>query len=123
MMRSIAMALVVMVVGCSSAEMRTRTALDAIAVVIDPAYESAMIGCESKANDITAKLHAEGFKQAYADEAAALTKRCDKTAEAFETIRKLHAQAVSALIGGAIDQARGYYQKLLLAWAALKGSV
>lgn len=112
---------VLLMSGCAHTEERTRTALDAIGAVVDPAYEAAMLGCEARAQDITEKLRAEGFKQAYADDAAAITKRCDKTAGAFETIRKLHEQAISALEGGALEKAQDLYRKLLMAWAALKG--
>lgn len=109
-----------MTISCASTEQRTRTALDVMGKAIDPAYEAAVTVCKARAEQLTAKMQAD-FKPAYGEEVAKLTARCDKTNEAFTVIRQLHAQAVSALIGGAFDKARELYQQAIDVWAAMKG--
>jgi prophage DNA circulation protein len=107
--------------ACASTEQRTRTALETVGAVVDPAYEAAMSGCAAKADALVEELRAHGFKQAYQDARDKLVERCGKTRDAFEVIRALHDEAAKLVEAGKLKEARDVLAKLLSAWAALKG--
>lgn len=105
-----------------TAEQRTRTTLDTVAAVVDPAYDAAMTGCTAVGDAIVAKAKADGFKEAYASDYEANSARCKKTRDAFETIRKLHDEAAKLVDSGKFAEAQAALAQLMGAWRALKGA-
>lgn len=112
----------VMTACAGTVEDRTRTALNTVAAVVDPAYDAAMTGCTAVGDAIVATARAQGFKEAYASDYEANSKRCSKTREAFETIRTLHTEAAKLVESGRFAEAQAALARLMGAWRALRGA-
>lgn len=109
-------------VGCSSgSNVRVESALDAIAVTIDPAYSLAMDVCAAQERAVVAARRA-GLSAADADAAiAAVRPRCDAARETFEQIRLTHARAVEALQSRNTGEAERLLEHVGALWRELGG--
>lgn len=116
------LALALLLTACAgSLEQRTRTTLDAISVVVDPAYAAAMDGCIASERAVLETARVQGYKPAYSEQFEQASARCHQVRIAFEAIRALHDEAAHQLEAGAIREAQATIQRLLAAWRALKG--
>src|SRR5262245_39367235 len=92
-MRWILFALVLTACGAQS-ELRTRTALDVLGQVIDPAFEAAMAGCVAQEAVVMERARAGMVTPAEArGQLDAIMGPCLQVSAAFERIRKLHEKA------------------------------
>ena len=115
--------LVLVLSACTaSAELRTRTALDTLAQIVDPAYEAAMAGCVAQEAVVMAAARAGEISPVEArmrlDE---IMGPCLRTSAAFERIRKLHEKAAILVETGQYKQAAAALDELRKAWALLGG--
>lgn len=106
----------------ASAELRTRTALDTLAEIVDPAYEAAMAGCEAQEAIVMESARAGAITPAEArtrlDE---IMGPCLRISAAFERIRRLHEKAAILVETGQYKQAALLLGELRKAWAQLGG--
>lgn len=115
--------IVLLLSACTaSAELRTRTALDTIGQVVDPAFEAAMAGCVAQEEIVMERARmgalSPGEARAQLD---AIMGPCLKVSAAFERIRKLHEKAVILVETGQWKQAAAQLGELRRAWAQLGG--
>lgn len=124
MRRAILLLLVALVASCvghsQSAEPAVRSALNALADVVDPAYGLAVDGCAEREQ---AELQAE---KAGAQSAAltdqhlkAIRARCDLIRSIFEQIRDAHIAAVSLVEAGAVEGAEKKLAEVKDLWRKL----
>jgi hypothetical protein len=106
----------------ASAEMRTRTALETLAQVVDPAYEAAMAGCTAQEAVVMERARAGALSPGEARaQLDAIMGPCLQVSAAFERIRKLHDQAAILVETGQLAQAEQALGELRKAWALLGG--
>jgi len=105
----------------STAELRARTALNALADVVDPAYDLAMLGCRDLEDRVMREGEA-GQRSAVSTETtiAAISQRCHKVRSAFDELRAYHEQAVQLVMRGDYEQALAILQQTREAWQTLR---
>lgn len=114
--------------GCSgaqgTADARVRSALDMVAVVVDPAYAFAVDGCAARQALVADAVEAgrtspdEGLR-----ELGPIRARCQATRRAFDAIRAGHAEAARLVEAGELARAEALLAEIRAEWTALKGGV
>jgi hypothetical protein len=120
-----AVALLLGVSCCTGAnDNRVRTALDVLADTIDPAYAFAMDACaEREAREVDA-VRSGGSTFARAESAIEdIRARCDRVRDAFDSMRKAHAEAVTLVDQGEVKQAAERVEDVRGMWRTLAGGV
>lgn len=119
-MRYVLVAALVLTACTASAELRTRTALDTIGQIVDPAFEAAMAGCIAQEEVIMQRARAGVLSPGEARvQLDAIMGPCLKVSASFERIRKLHEKAVILVETGQWKQAAALLGELRKAWAQL----
>jgi hypothetical protein len=109
--------------GCVvSAETRTRTALDALADVVNPAWHLAEEACVARQETVAAREKAGLLKPAETDAAfVSIRQECDAVTATFEAIRAAHAEARKRVNAGDVKQAEALVDDIRAKWRALGG--
>lgn len=111
-------------VSPGSTELRARTALDAIADIVDPAYQLAMQGCVQLEDQAMTLGELDARTPAQTEAAiGAISSRCHVTRDAFDKIRSTHDQAVAYVEDGKFDQALQQLEEMREAWRLLRERV
>lgn len=105
------------------ADARARSALDALAKVVDPAWALAEDSCLASQRVVAAR-ETSGLTQPVATTAALTTirARCDVVTDAFERIRAAHMDARRLLDEGKVSDAERLLEQILAQWRALQGA-
>jgi hypothetical protein len=109
-MRAIAVVLTLLSLCCSAqrqtADARVRSALELLAVVVDPAYQLAMDACVSRETLLADQAEAGRLSLAEADKQLSVVRvRCARQRRAFEYIREGHDLAAHQVENGAVEDA------------------
>lgn len=117
------MLLVLMLSACSgSAELHTRTALNTLAEIVDPAYEAAVAGCVAQEAMVMASARAGEISPAEARARLdGIMGPCLRITAAFDRIRSLHEKAAGLVEAGRLEQAEQLLIELRKAWGQLGG--
>lgn len=121
-MRPLLIALALLAGCAGSLETKTRTALDAIALTVQPAYTHAMALCvdQEQATVLSARMGHTTPDEAL-NSFEGISQRCHRTRAAFEAIKSLHESAAELLEAGKLSEAEQVLSELEYAWAALRG--
>lgn len=108
--------------GCAGSPVdRTQTALDTMALVIDPAYAALVDTCLAQQDVIVSRAEALNLaRDQTKDLVERVRSRCHPAKDGFEYVRSLHAEAVRALEDGDTKGAENLLRELTKAWQALK---
>ncbi len=129
----IPLALLVALSGCATQQNKTLTAqiqgaLDMTAIAVDPSYKYAMDACavrDTQLTDIvTQKIGEPGASKEAADAEHALNAlrdRCERTKNAFESIRAAHEEAIRLVQEGYPERAEVLLNQIKDGWDILKG--
>lgn len=113
--------------GCKTqgtADARVRSALDAFAVVVDPAYSFAVDACATRQEHVAEEVEAGRLKPAEADVVLRpIRARCHATRQAFDAIRASHDQAAQLVEDGELQKAEAVLDDIRARWLELKGDV
>ena len=103
-----------------SADAKARSALNTLAVVIDPAYELAIDGCvASEQAEVNAERAGTQAPAVTSQHLGEIRARCDRVRAVFERMRTLHAEAAAAVEAGAIEHAEAKLFEVRGLWQAL----
>jgi hypothetical protein len=106
-----------------TAESKTRTALDAVALSVEPAYSAAMSACVDRQQAVLEAARADMISPDVAlVEFNAISQRCHRTRAAFEVVRLMHNEAADLVEAGKLAEAKQALAELLQAWRALERS-
>lgn len=120
-MRSLLIVLLLSACG-SQSELRTRTALDVLGQVVDPAFEAAMAGCVAQEAVVMESARAGAITPAEARARLdGIMGPCLRVGAAFERIRRLHEKARILVESGQLKQAEALLGELRKAWSQLGG--
>lgn len=114
-MRYLAIALLFLTACAGSLEQRTRTALDVLGRVVEPASKLALDQCAAVA-DALADAH-ETAKLAKA------TERCEKIIDAVDHIAGVQEAAIEALENGNVQLAEDMARQIPVMWNSLRGEL
>lgn len=109
-MKPFAVMLTMLMCCCSAqqqtADARVRSALDILAVVVDPAYQAAMQACTTRELLIADQAETGKLTVVEADkQLTTVRQRCSKQQRAFEAIRQGHGLAATQVEQGAVEDA------------------
>lgn len=109
--------------ACVPSDARTRTALDALAEVVDPAWSLAESAC-MQAQQLIAARERAGLSKPVETDAALRTirERCDVVTSLFERIRAEHMEARALLDRGDVAGADELLQGIRTHWRAVQGA-
>jgi len=99
-------------------ETRVRSALDWVALAVDPAYSFAVDSCNAMKADAVTRFE-RGSDQAR-DEYNQLDARCDEVKNAFAQIRTGHARAVGLVEAGKVAEAEAELERVRGYWHVLR---
>jgi hypothetical protein len=122
MLRPLALLLLVCVCCCGStqqqsADARVRSALDLLAVVVDPAYQIAMQHCTSREMLLADQAETGRLQLAEAErQLAAIRLTCARRRRAFDVIRQGHELAAQQVEAGAVLDAERTLDQVRVAW-------
>jgi hypothetical protein len=110
--------------GCNgqatSADARVRSALDLLAVVVDPAYKMAMDSCVSRESLLADQAETGRLTVVEADkQLTGVRRRCERQRRIFEDIREGHDEAVKLVEAGAVADAEKTLERVRYAWQDL----
>lgn len=125
-MRLLATLLVLFAFCCSGARMsadaRVRSALELLAVVVDPAYRLAVDNCIARETLVVERAEARVLAVDEADrQLAAIREGCHRRRRIFESIRELHDEASRQVESGFVEDAEKTLERLRAEWTRLKG--
>jgi hypothetical protein len=123
-MRPLAVALALLSMCCSgqrqTADARVRSALDLLAVVVDPAYRMAMDSCVSRESLLADQAEAGKLSVVEADkQLTSMRRNCERQRRIFEDIREGHDEAVKLVEAGAVGDAEKTLERVRYAWQDL----
>ena len=110
--------------GCRrpSAEREVRTALDAVARAVDPAYAFAVDACLARQNLVAEAAESKEIPSLEADrQIASIRVKCDRTRNTFELIRRAHEEAAELIEAGKLQEAQARLDAIVEAWRSLRG--
>jgi len=119
------LALVTVLMMCCSAQQQTadarvRSALDMLAVVVDPAYQLAMGSCMARETLIADQAEAGKLTVVEADKQLTGVRRtCERQRATFEAIRGGHDLAAQQVEAGAVEDAEKTIERVRYAWSDL----
>ena len=122
-MSRLLVAVVISLTSCVASDVRTRSALDALAEVVDPAWSLAESACMQAQMVVAARERAGLFKPLETDASLlSIRERCDIITGLFERIRAEHMEARTRLSRGDVYGANELLQGIRAHWRALQGA-
>lgn len=111
--------------GCGSnggsAEAQTRTALDAFALAVEPAWSFSNEACAVRQRAIASDVEAGKLTPAESQELLVpVRQRCHAMKRAFQAIREAQDQAADLVEAGKLQEAEAWLERLRERWAALR---
>lgn len=107
--------------GCSgSLETRTRTALEVLHDVIDPAYNFADQACTAREREAVERYEAPPHPAQAKADYLAIKARCVETRRVFREMREAHDRAAHLLEEGQVRQAELEIERVREAWRAFE---
>jgi hypothetical protein len=103
-----------------TADARVRSALDLLAVVVDPAYRMAMDSCVSRETLLADQAEAGKLSVVEADkQLTSMRRKCERQRRIFEDIREGHNEAAKLVEAGAVGDAEKTLERVRWAWQDL----
>lgn len=112
--------------GCTAAQTDSgvRTALDALATVVEPAYAFAVDACVARQSLIAAAAERREITARQADEEMEpVRQKCQLMRRTFDGIRVRHEEARVFVEDGKLEQARARLDAIKTEWASIAGGV
>ncbi len=120
---------VIFSVGCATGcratagqtEPAVRSALDAFALVVEPAWDATNEVCAVKQEMVAAEVEARRLTPDQGDAQNAATRaRCHELTRVFQAIRRAHDQAADLVEAGRIQEAEAWLVRLQDEWRELR---
>lgn len=106
----------------STLDVKVRSALDTMALVVDPAYAFAVDGCIARETLVADLVEAgKTSPDAGVAELRGIRTKCHATRRAFDAIRASHTEAARLVEAGELERAEAVLGEIRNRWMELKG--